>query len=146
LQDINTHLQSSQTELQTRLDERSSLRSERAILDTLLHLSESLTRTEALLDVAGPSSSTSKPIEVDSFEDDEPSAVRSRSKVVPKLAVIIDTELEQDGVKDLKTVVRIANEYTQVMYLVEKARVEECEYVTSEEGGVEQVGQPYNEI
>lgn len=83
---------------------------------------------------------------MDDFEDDEPSAVRSRSKAVPKLAVIIDTELEQDGIKDLKTVIRIANEYTQVMYLVEKARVEECEYVTSEEGGVEQVGQSYNEI
>ena len=57
----------------------------------------------------------------------------------PRLAVIIDAGEDEDEPKDIKTISRIASEYTQVMYLVEKARAEGCEYVTADEGAVEQV-------
>jgi hypothetical protein len=57
----------------------------------------------------------------------------------PKLAVIIDAGEEEEEPKDIKTITRIANEYTQVMYLVMKARAEECEYVLGDEGSVESV-------
>jgi hypothetical protein len=57
----------------------------------------------------------------------------------PNLAVIIDAGEDEDEPKDIKTISRIASEYTQVIYLVEKARAEGCEYVISEEGAVESV-------
>jgi hypothetical protein len=110
------------------------LREERAILDTLLHLSESLTRTEGLLGIRTSEDELQKP-----RENEQPEESSSSRTGRPKLAVIIDAGEEEEEPKDIKTITRIANEYTQVMYLVMKARAEECEYVLGDEGSVESV-------
>ena len=121
--------------MQTKLDDRSSLREERAILDTLLHLSESLTRTEGLLGIRNSEVDPVRGL----FEEQQAGQSPTRNGK-PKLSVIIDAGEEDEEVpKDMKTITRIANEYTQVMYLVTKARAEECEYVSEEEGSVNSV-------
>lgn len=103
------------------------MRAERAILDTLLHLSQSLGRIEELLGIH----STSAP------ETSTPTPNQSNTK--PKLAVVIDTSSSDERPKDIKVIARIANEYTQMMYLVTKARAEGCEYVTDDDGEVQTV-------
>ena len=122
--------------MQTKLDDRSSLREERAILDTLLHLSESLTRTEGLLGIRNSEVDPVRGL----FEEQQAGQSSPTRNGKPKLSVIIDAGEEDEEVpKDMKTITRIANEYTQVMYLVTKARAEECEYVSEEEGSVNSV-------
>jgi hypothetical protein len=134
-QDIHSQLESSESALQSRLDDRSSLRTERAILDTLLHLSESLTRTEGLLGIESSEASHSNGASQTPAKAVESPITNGK----PRLAVIIDAGEDDNEPKDIKTISRIASEYTQVMYLVEKARAEGCEYVTADEGAVEQV-------
>lgn len=122
--------------MQTKLEDRSSLREERAILDTLLHLSESLTRTEGLLGIRNTEVENTRGLS----EEQQPDPSSSTKSGKPKLSVIIDAdEDEEEAPKDIKEITRIANEYTQVIYLVTKARAEGCEYVSGEEGLVETV-------
>ncbi|RXK37916.1 hypothetical protein M231_04805 [Tremella mesenterica] len=78
-----------QEAVQSKLEERAALREERALLDLLQRLFETLSRAETLLAPSNPS---------------EPS---DRSKLVA----------------------RVAGEYTQLVYLVNKAKSEKCELV-----------------
>ncbi|KAK6909291.1 hypothetical protein I203_103308 [Kwoniella mangroviensis CBS 8507] len=77
-----------QQKVQTKLDERSALREEKALLDLLQRLFDTLTRAETLLD---------------------------------------NTPDEEHG--SVKMITRVAGEYTQVVYLVNKARMEGCAIV-----------------
>ncbi|WWC91827.1 uncharacterized protein L201_006774 [Kwoniella dendrophila CBS 6074] len=87
-----------QEKVQSKLDERSALREEKALLDLLQRLFDTLTRAETLLDT---------------------------------------TPDEEHG--SVKMITRVAGEYTQVVYLVNKARAEGCAIVDTVEERIEKI-------
>ncbi|WVW86287.1 hypothetical protein I302_108329 [Kwoniella bestiolae CBS 10118] len=87
-----------QEKVQTKLDERSALREEKALLDLLQRLFDTLTRAETLLDT---------------------------------------TPDEEHG--SAKMINRVAGEYTQVVYLVNKARMEGCAIVDVVEDRIQNI-------
>ncbi|WRT70116.1 uncharacterized protein IL334_007110 [Kwoniella shivajii] len=88
IQNVRDVLYEHQHKVQSKLDERSALREEKALLDLLQRLFDTLGRAETLLD---------------------------------------STPEEEHG--SAKMVTRVAGEYTQVVYLVNKARMEGCAIV-----------------
>jgi hypothetical protein len=158
-QDIRTTFQTAQSGLETLLAERSSLREEKAILDLLIHLTETLERTENLLGIRRDEAVDEEDELGDEVTDMRPETSsdrrgrgrgRSADKTTtssgtaqtetltrPKLSVRIasstDDILAANGnlpKRDIKMLRRIANEYTQLIYLTNKAKREGCAYVT----------------
>ncbi|WVR07562.1 hypothetical protein IAU60_004604 [Kwoniella sp. DSM 27419] len=87
-----------QDKVQSKLDERAALREEKALLDLLQRLFDTLTRAETLL----------------------------------------DTKADEDH-SSAKMITRVAGEYTQVVYLVNKARMEGCAIVDVIEERIERI-------
>ncbi|WWD19735.1 hypothetical protein CI109_104199 [Kwoniella shandongensis] len=87
-----------QTKVQSKLEERAGLREEKALLDLLQRLFDTLSRAETLLDQASD---------------------------------------EEHG--SAKMVTRVAGEYTQVVYLLNKARAEGCAIVSVVEERIEKI-------
>ncbi|WWC64715.1 uncharacterized protein I303_107326 [Kwoniella dejecticola CBS 10117] len=87
-----------QQKVQSKLDERSALREEKALLDLLQRLFDTLTRAETLLDT---------------------------------------TPDEEHG--SAKMITRVAGEYTQVVYLLNKARAEDCAIVDIVEERIDKI-------
>lgn len=148
-----------QGSLETLLHERSSLREEKAILDLLLHLTETLERTENLLGIRRENQDEKDDTLDDeeiadvSLIEDDPSERRGRSadklqadisaagspSTTARPRLTIRTASSSDDLfsmnsnlpkRDIKMLHRIANEYTQLVYLINKAKRENCEYVT----------------
>ncbi|WVF72910.1 hypothetical protein IAT40_007728 [Kwoniella sp. CBS 6097] len=94
VQSVRDVLAEHQTRVQSKLDERAAMREEKALLDFLQRLFDTLSRAEALLD--------QKP-------DDEHGQSSSH-----------------DQNTNAKLITRVAGEYTQVVYLANKARLEGC--------------------
>jgi len=141
-QQIQSTLSTSHSALSTLLTSRSDLRSEKRLVELLIHLDESLARTEGLLGL-GPNNEDNI-VHLPARNDDEEEAAWDESdeeedEVGPELYVlppqedVVDLTKEDEEV-DAKLVARIANEYTQLTYLVDQARKEECAYV----GGIEE--------
>ncbi|KAF8135698.1 oligomeric golgi complex component, COG2-domain-containing protein [Boletus edulis] len=101
-------LQIIQNAIQAKLDARSKLRDEKALLHHLLKISESITRLESLLLISKPNHVEIPPPHLSGATEIGPGKTRgSRGKHLS----------------------RVATEYTQLLYLVSKARVENCAYV-----------------
>ncbi|KAJ9098237.1 hypothetical protein QFC21_004566 [Naganishia friedmannii] len=158
VEDIRSIFVTAQDSLETLLHERSSLREEKAILDLLLHLTETLERTENLLGIRRETQDDKDDNldddEVDdvSFVEDFPNERRGRStdklhaelpasgspSATTRPRLTIRTASSSDNLfpmdsnlpkRDIKMLHRIANEYTQLVYLIHKAKRENCEYV-----------------
>ncbi|KAF9241626.1 oligomeric golgi complex component, COG2-domain-containing protein [Melanogaster broomeanus] len=105
-------LQSIQNAIQAKLDARSKLREEKALLHLLLKISESVTRLESLLLI----SQTNVPNHVE--------MPPSHLSGLPDLNSGVKTRGSRG-----KHLSRVATEYTQLLYHVSKARAENCAYV-----------------
>ncbi|KAJ9104921.1 hypothetical protein QFC19_003716 [Naganishia cerealis] len=160
VEDIRSTFVASQNSLETLLHERSSLREEKAILDLLLHLTETLERTENLLGIRRElQDDTHDNLDEDMLEDEldaEEVSSQRRGRSADKLQLsasasgpspsttarprlTIRTASSSNDLasadanlpkRDIKMLHRIANEYTQLVYLINKAKREKCEYVT----------------
>ncbi|KAJ9114193.1 hypothetical protein QFC20_001709 [Naganishia adeliensis] len=158
---IRSTFQNAQSGLETLLAERSSLREEKAILDLLIHLTETLERTENLLGIRRDEQVDEDDEPEDEFDNIPPEMTsdrrgrgreRSADKIPtdapiagtpqngtptrPKLSVRIASSTDDIispnsnlPKRDIKMLRRIANEYTQLIYLTNKAKRENCEYV-----------------
>ncbi|WVR00086.1 hypothetical protein IAU59_007228 [Kwoniella sp. CBS 9459] len=98
VQSVRDVLAEHQSRVQSKLDERAAMREEKALLDLLQRLFDTLSRAEALLD--------QKP-------DEEHGHGQGQG-------------LSHDQNTNAKLVTRVAGEYTQVVYLANKARLEGC--------------------
>lgn len=148
------------------LAERTSLREEKSVLDLLTHLTETLERTENLLGIRRDAQDLKDEEPADLHDGPTASAHedrgrgRSSDKVAingapanidssvptprPKLSVRIASSTEDiksagSGLpkRDIKMLRRIANEYSQLVYLTAKAKKEECAYVTAGREGAD---------
>ncbi|KIJ49540.1 hypothetical protein M422DRAFT_246619 [Sphaerobolus stellatus SS14] len=108
--------------VQERLDERAALREEKALLHLLLKLSESLARIESLLLITPPDSTapSSSALALDTGLSNVDEQERSRTSRVKHLS-------------------RVASEFNQLLYLVEKARTEKCAFVDEIQWRVDRV-------
>ncbi|KAF9062113.1 COG complex component [Rhodocollybia butyracea] len=102
-------LRAIQDEIIDKLESRTVIREEKALLHLLLKISESVTRLESLLSIANPS------------QDDEP-VDYERFKVS-------DNNDERAPPNKAKHLNRVAAEYTQLLYYASKARTENCAFV-----------------
>ncbi|KAF8513135.1 COG complex component [Hysterangium stoloniferum] len=104
-----------QTTVQDKLDERSALREEKALLHLLLKLSESLARLESLLLIAPQ-------------QDEAPGSPVSNSSLNTTTQVLHGDD-ERTRMNRVKHLARVASEFNQLLYHVEKARTENCAFV-----------------
>ncbi|OCF42245.1 hypothetical protein I317_03980 [Kwoniella heveanensis CBS 569] len=109
VQSVRDVLAEHQGRVQSKLDERAAMREEKALLDLLQRLFDTLSRAEALLD--------QKP------DDDHGHGQGSA----------------HDQTSNAKLVTRVAGEYTQVVYLANKARLEGCRIVEVVQERVENI-------
>lgn len=143
VQHIQDSLSSSKGVVESLLSERTEIRKQKELIDLLLHLTDALERTEGLLGLANVGAHhDSTPLEhvaADDLEDEDvfdgdlpPDTDRMPSGNGPIPSVKLDEPLGNGPVSpdlDLKTLYRVANEYTQVTYLLEKAQDEGCAFV-----------------
>ncbi|KAF8578033.1 COG complex component [Ramaria rubella] len=117
-----------QETVQERLDERSALREEKALLHLLLKLSESLSRLESLLLIAPPPS-------------DETVESLSHGSTLSVHTSLLQNEGqdERSRTNRVKHLSRVATEFTQLQYHVEKARSERCAFVTEIQWRVDRI-------
>ncbi|KAF7782587.1 hypothetical protein Agabi119p4_1963 [Agaricus bisporus var. burnettii] len=108
IMDSRKELQAIQAAIQEKLDQRATLREEKALLHLLLKISESLTRLESLLMITSPE------------QDNDFTGVNSPG---------IPPHDDVDRSNRAKHVTRVAVEYTQLLYHVSKAREENCVFV-----------------
>ncbi|KAF8492925.1 oligomeric golgi complex component, COG2-domain-containing protein [Gautieria morchelliformis] len=101
-----------------RLEERSALREEKALLHLLLKLSESLTRLESLLSIPPPP----KDDNIDTTSHDPNIDMHTNS-------LQSGSHDERSNTNRVKHLSRVAAEFTQMLYHVEKARSERCAFV-----------------
>ncbi|KAF9465050.1 oligomeric golgi complex component, COG2-domain-containing protein [Collybia nuda] len=112
--DSRSQLQIIQNAIQDKLEKRSNLREEKALLHLLLKLSESVTRLESLLLIALPEKKADESSEIGVLAHPSHTEVsaedRSRGNTAKHLG-------------------RVAAEYTQLLYHASKARAEKCIFV-----------------
>ncbi|KAF9450434.1 COG complex component [Macrolepiota fuliginosa MF-IS2] len=101
-----------QDSIQEKLDRRTSLREEKALLHLLLKFSESVTRLESLLLITSPERN-------DGFVGVGPSGAPAQD----------DAHEEKGRSNRAKHIARVAAEYMQLLYHVSKAREEKCAFV-----------------
>ncbi|EAU91231.2 hypothetical protein CC1G_06866 [Coprinopsis cinerea okayama7 len=102
-----------QQSVQEKLKKRAVLREEKALLQLLLKISDSVTRLEKLLAISSPE------------EDDD----LTSSKLTLQLGNAEDPSDEKLPANRAKHLSRIATEYTQLLYHTAKARSEQCVFV-----------------
>ncbi|KAG8213973.1 oligomeric golgi complex component, COG2-domain-containing protein [Butyriboletus roseoflavus] len=111
-------LQSIQDAIQAKLDARSKLRDEKALLHHLLKTSESITRLESLLLITKPNHVEIPP---------------------PHLSGATEVSSAKTRGSRGKHLSRVATEYTQLLYLVSKARAENCAYVEEIQWSIDRI-------
>ncbi|KAG6869130.1 hypothetical protein C0993_001695 [Termitomyces sp. T159_Od127] len=109
-----TELQAIQDAIQEKLAKRAVLREEKALLQLLLKLSDSVTRLESLLLIASPETESPdvKPMTLPSHLDNADDSTESRPRG-----------------NRAKHLARVAAEYVQLSYHASKARSEKCIFV-----------------
>lgn len=113
-----------QNNIQEKLKKRARLREEKALLQLLLKISDSITRLEKLLAIGTPEEDPT-----DSFE-------LSLQKLGPPTDETPDEKLPTNRAKHLA---RVATEYTQLLYHVSKARDENCVFVNGVQWRVDRI-------
>ncbi|KAN0091182.1 COG (conserved oligomeric Golgi) complex component, COG2 domain containing protein [Tylopilus felleus] len=111
-------LQNIQDAIQAKLDARSKLRDEKALLHHLLKISESITRLESLLLISKPNHVEIPPSHLSGAT--EVGAGKTRGSRGKHLS-------------------RVATEYSQLLYLVSKARAEKCAYVEEIQWSIDRI-------
>jgi hypothetical protein len=133
---VRTELQSSEGRLREMLEQRAGLREEKTLVQLLLSLTDSLSRTETLLDISpglvgGPSSSAAAAEATSTSKAGQPAlslviGASESSKADPSSGAP-GGGLGPSGIAAREKIVgRVAAEYTRVLYLSEKARKEGC--------------------
>ncbi|KIK99406.1 hypothetical protein PAXRUDRAFT_822754 [Paxillus rubicundulus Ve08.2h10] len=119
LNDLRAQIQASREGLQTiqdaihaKLNARSKLREEKALLHLLLKISESVTRLESLLSISQPNFTN--------YAERPPSHLSGLHDM--------NSGMKTRGSRG-KHLSRVATEYSQLLYHVSKARAENCAYV-----------------
>ncbi|THH10657.1 hypothetical protein EW145_g1177 [Phellinidium pouzarii] len=115
-------LQSIQDSVKTKLERRAALRDEKALLQLLLKISDSITRLESLLLISSPPEELSSEI---AFDIGRPSLIDN-----------VDETVRGNRAKHL---LRIATEYVQLLYHAEKALSENCAFVTEMQWRIERI-------
>ncbi|KAH7926725.1 COG complex component [Leucogyrophana mollusca] len=122
-------LQDIQAAIQDKLEARSKLRDEKALLHLLLKISESVTRLESLLLISHPAHDAPTPLGM------------AELKVPPHL--VNDSQPNDSNLKArgnrAKHLARVATEYTQLLYHVSKARSEKCVFVDEIQWSVDRI-------
>ncbi|KAI9507427.1 COG complex component [Russula earlei] len=98
-----------QDAIQSKLNNRSSLRDEKAYLHLLLKISESVTRLESLLLITSP---------------DGPSSPEIKNRPLKPLGILNEDTDDRPRGNRAKHLVRVATEYTQLLYHVSKAQAD----------------------
>ncbi|KAH0827904.1 oligomeric golgi complex component, COG2-domain-containing protein [Lanmaoa asiatica] len=111
-------LRNIQDAIQAKLDMRSRLRDEKALLHHLLKISESITRLESLLLISKPDHAELPPSHLSGAT--EVSSGKTRGSRGKHLS-------------------RVATEYTQLLYIVSKARAENCAYVEEIQWSIDRI-------
>ncbi|CDZ97124.1 cog complex component [Phaffia rhodozyma] len=132
---IRSSLVSNEQIVQQKLDERSALREEKNLLQILLSLTDSLTRAETLL-------------MIDQADSSEPSSSKTASSSDrPILSKLDTTSTALSTIKPSqaatsggeKLIARVADEYTRVLYLADKARREGCAILDEVQWRIERI-------
>ncbi|KAJ4483374.1 COG complex component [Lentinula aciculospora] len=108
-------LRAIQNEIMQKLEQRTVIREEKALLHLLLKISESVTRLESLLSITNPS-------------QDEETIEYERFKV-SSISTSLENTDERSIANKAKHLNRAAVEYTQLLYHASKARSENCAFV-----------------
>ncbi|KAJ3803011.1 COG complex component [Lentinula aff. detonsa] len=108
-------LRAIQDEVIQKLEQRTIIREEKALLHLLLKISESVTRLESLLSIVNPNQDDA-PVEYERFK------VSSTSNSLESIE-------ERSPANKAKHLNRAAAEYTQLLYHASKARSEHCAFV-----------------
>ncbi|KAI9569693.1 oligomeric golgi complex component, COG2-domain-containing protein [Boletus coccyginus] len=110
-------LQTTQDAIRAELDARSKLRDEMALLRHVLKISESITRLESLLLISKP----------------------NHAEIPPHLSGVTGAGSGKSRGTRGKHLSRVATEYTQLLYLVSKARAEQCVYVEETQWSIDRI-------
>ncbi|KAJ3856207.1 COG complex component [Lentinula lateritia] len=110
-----TELRAIQDEIMLKLEHRTVIREEKALLHLLLKISESVTRLESLLSITNPSQDEEQ-VEYEQFK-------------VPATSNTTENTNERSPTNKAKHLNRAAAEYTQLLYHASKARSENCAFV-----------------
>ncbi|KAF5370825.1 hypothetical protein D9758_001986 [Tetrapyrgos nigripes] len=110
-------LRALQEEIQEKLKKRAVVREEKALLQLLLKIAESVTRLESLLLIAPPN------------QDDVDSSEFERARIGSALTGADSGSDDRSHGNKAKHLNRVATEYTQLLYHASKARTENCVYV-----------------
>ncbi|KIO31284.1 hypothetical protein M407DRAFT_68051 [Tulasnella calospora MUT 4182] len=112
-----------QDAVQDKLTERAELRQEKALLQMLLKLSDSVVRLESLLLIASADQNTSQ-----TSVDFSALGIRGMNGLALNIG---EDDLKDDRSRggQAKHLARIATEYTQLLYHAEKAKEEKCAFV-----------------
>lgn len=113
-----------QDAVQEKLQERTSIRKEKALLHLLLKVSESVQRLEGLLLIPSPADEANG---VDGYTSPTQENINER----PNAFTAADDDAADDRTRRGrgKHVARVGAEYTQLLYDVEKAKTEGCAFV-----------------
>ncbi|KAJ3919433.1 COG complex component [Lentinula edodes] len=110
-----TELRAIQDEIILKLEQRTVIREEKALLHLLLKISESVTRLESLLSITNPSQDE-EPVEYEQFK-------------VSATSNTTENNNKRSPANKAKHLNRAAAEYTQLLYHASKARSENCAFV-----------------
>ncbi|KAI0373909.1 COG complex component [Pilatotrama ljubarskyi] len=117
-------LQEIQDETKEKLDRRAAIREEKAFLQLLLKISESITRLESLLLIASPED-----------EEKDPSSMGAM-----QLASRTDADVDdRSRANRAKHIARVASEYTQLLYHVSRANTEPCAFVDESQWRIDRI-------
>lgn len=127
--EVRESLKDSEDKLQDLLHERAELRDEKTLVQLLLSLTDSLSRTETLLSIAPP---TAPPAASAMSKPGQPSLSLVIGDASAKVDLSDSSEGQSMAARE-KVVGRVAAEYTRVLYLSDKARKEGCALLTEVE-------------
>ncbi|KAL5507537.1 hypothetical protein ACEPAH_6993 [Sanghuangporus vaninii] len=124
IQESKDQLQSIQDSVKARLDRRAALREEKALLQLLLKISDSIARLESLLLISSPQD----------ISGQEKSLYSGAS--FPTSDVLDDKSSKGNRAKHL---LRIASEYNQLLYHANKASSSNCTFVAENQRRIERI-------
>ncbi|KAK2463244.1 hypothetical protein APHAL10511_004899 [Amanita phalloides] len=125
VQSARDALQAVHDAIQEKLEKRTTLREEKALLQLLLKISESVSRLESLLLIPSP-------------DDDKSRLLGVNSSKPPDLGIGA-AENGKSSANRAKYLARVAAEYTQLMYRVSKARDEECAFIDTVQWRIDRI-------
>ncbi|OSD06996.1 COG complex component [Trametes coccinea BRFM310] len=117
-------LQRIQDETKEKLDRRAVIREEKAFLQSLLKISDSITRLESLLLISSP--------------DDEEKGTSSAGAMQFASRIDGDADEKSRGNR-AKHIARVAAEYTQLLYHVSRARTEPCAFIDESQWRIDRI-------